>query len=114
MLKVNPKERPNVEDLLNLPYVSMRLREKALRNNIQHMRKKVEEMERKRAEAARLEKLIADKEKELSERERQVEEHERALAEMQRKKYSSGSSTTNPGTDLGNDSCIKHHQVRRV
>ena len=34
MLKQEPRERPNVEDLLNLPQVSMRLREKALRKNV--------------------------------------------------------------------------------
>lgn len=47
MLKLEPKERPNVEDLLNLPHVSMRLREKAHRKNMQHMRKKEEEVKRK-------------------------------------------------------------------
>lgn len=34
---------------------------------------------------------------------------ERAVQEMQRlKKYSGGGSSTTPGTDLGNDSCIKN------
>jgi len=47
MLQTEPKARPNVEDLLNLPHVSMRLREKALKKNMQHMRKKEEEVKRK-------------------------------------------------------------------
>ena len=37
MLKTDDKKRPNVEDLLNLPHVSMKLRERALHKNIQHM-----------------------------------------------------------------------------
>lgn len=44
MLKVEAAERPNVEDLLNLPHVSMRLRERALKRNLQHMKKKEEEI----------------------------------------------------------------------
>ena len=48
------------------------------------------------------------RERELEEKERQVEELERAVAEMQRlKKYSGGGSSTTPGTDLGNYSCMK-------
>jgi len=57
-----------------------------------------------------LEEAIREKERELMEREKRVEEQERAVQEMQRLKKNSsgdGSSTTNPGTDLGNDSCIK-------
>lgn len=50
MLKVEPKERPNVEDLLNLPHVSMRLREKALKKNMIHMKKKEEEVKKKEQE----------------------------------------------------------------
>jgi hypothetical protein len=34
MLKPDSKQRPNVEDLLNLPNVSIRLRERALKRNI--------------------------------------------------------------------------------
>jgi len=39
--------RPNVEDLLNLPHVSMRLRERALKRNLQHMKRKEEEVKKK-------------------------------------------------------------------
>lgn len=47
MLKPEPKDRPNVEDLLNLPHVSMKLREKALKKNVQHMKKKEDEVRKK-------------------------------------------------------------------
>jgi len=47
MLKVEPTDRPNVEDLLNLPHVSMRLRERALKRNLQHMKRKEEEVIKK-------------------------------------------------------------------
>jgi NIMA (never in mitosis gene a)-related kinase len=50
MLKPEPKERPNVEDLLNLPHVSMRLRERALKKNYQHMKKKEEDVLKKEQE----------------------------------------------------------------
>lgn len=79
MLKVEPKQRPNVEDLLNLPFVSMRLREKALRKNMQHMKKKEEEVKRKEQELKDREEEIAKREKEIEEKERQVEELERAV-----------------------------------
>jgi hypothetical protein len=47
MLQVEPEERPNVEDLLNLPHVSMRLRERALKRNLLHMKRKQEEVGKK-------------------------------------------------------------------
>ena len=43
-LKPDPKDRPNVEDLLNLPNVSVRLRERAYKRNIEHMKKKQDEI----------------------------------------------------------------------
>lgn len=44
MLKSEPKQRPNVEDLLNLPRVSIRLRERALKRKKIHIEKKSEEI----------------------------------------------------------------------
>ena len=46
MLQVEPTGRPDVEDLLNLPNVSMRLRERALRRNLQHTKRKEEDVKR--------------------------------------------------------------------
>lgn len=55
MLKPETKQRPNVEDLLNLPNVSIRLRERALKRNIEHMKKKNEEIEEQEAQMNRQE-----------------------------------------------------------
>ena len=70
MLQVEPTERPNVEDLLNLPHVSMRLRDRALKRNLQHMKRKEEEVIYKEEKLKK--KLIEfeAKEKETRERER--------------------------------------------
>lgn len=69
MLQTEAHERPNVEDLLNLPHVSMRLRERALKRNLQHMRRKEEEVDKKEQKLAQKAREIAQKEKELKERE---------------------------------------------
>lgn len=47
MLKLEAKLRPNVEDLLNLPHVSMKLRERALKKNLNFMKKTEEEVKKK-------------------------------------------------------------------
>lgn len=47
MLNVDPQNRPNVEDLLNLPNISMLLREKSLRKNMGSVKKKAEEVKKK-------------------------------------------------------------------
>ena len=79
MLKTEPKDRPNVEDLLNLPHVSMRLREKALKKNLQHMKRKEEEVGKKEVELTERETEVLRREQELEEKERQVDELERAV-----------------------------------
>lgn len=47
MLKVDPKQRPSVEDLLNLPNISMQLREKSLIKNSTTVKKKEEEVKQR-------------------------------------------------------------------
>lgn len=58
MLKTDPKQRPNVEDLLNLPHVSMRLRERALKKNMVHMKKKEDEVKKKESSLKEKEELL--------------------------------------------------------
>lgn len=105
MLQVEPQDRPDVEDLLNLPHVSMRLRERALKRNLQHTKRKEEEVKRQEEKLKTKREMIEAKEKELDEREGQVEALEkeveaiqRELAEKDRQKQSlirSAASRTN-------------------
>lgn len=77
MLKVDPKARPQVEDLLNLPAISMRLREKSLQKNLVHVKKKEEEVRKK-------EELLRQKEEALQAREDRIAEKEREIEELER------------------------------
>ena len=44
MLCQNPNERPNVDDLMNLPQISMRIREKKMQEVAHSIKKREEEM----------------------------------------------------------------------
>lgn len=70
MLQVEPADRPDVEDLLNLPHVSMRLRERALKRNLQHTKRKEDEVKRQEEKLKTKREVIETKEKELDDRER--------------------------------------------
>ena len=50
MIKKDPKERPSVEDLLNLPNVSIRLREKNMKKHMSQIDKVSKELEKKQKE----------------------------------------------------------------
>jgi serine/threonine protein kinase len=58
MISPDPKDRPSVEDLLNLPNISVRLREKALKKNMQQLQKQQQEIERKEKEMVEREAAI--------------------------------------------------------
>ena len=73
MLSTEPGDRPDVEDLLNLPHVSMRLRERALKRNLQHTKRKEDEVRRQEEKLQNKKATIQKKERELEEREEQIE-----------------------------------------
>jgi serine/threonine protein kinase len=79
MLKPDPKQRANVEDLLNVPHVSTILREKSLRQNVVTMKKREEEVKKKENFLKEKEEELNKREQELAEKERQIEEMERAV-----------------------------------
>lgn len=74
MIKTDPNERPNVEDLLNLPNVSIRLREKAQKNGQKQLSKKQLELEKKEQELKEFEMRLRDKEEQLNAQERKLKE----------------------------------------
>ena len=73
-LAYNQKERPNVEDLLNIPEISKRLREKRLKENQMILRKKEEEIAQKELELKTLEENLRRKEQNLIEEEEKIKE----------------------------------------
>jgi NIMA (never in mitosis gene a)-related kinase 2 len=76
MLNVDWNSRPSVDDLLSLPQVSLRLREKKLRENQISLKKKEEELKKKEAEIAQLEEENRLKRIELEERENKLKDLE--------------------------------------
>lgn len=68
MLCVDLNQRPTVDDLLNLPQVSLRIREKRLKDNQALFKKKAEEVAAKEEEINLLERQVAAKEQELERR----------------------------------------------
>ena len=92
MLHSEKEKRPSVEDLLNVPQVSLRLRENRLKETFARLKRKEEEMKAKEIKFVELEaELIKQKEeikaknRELEEKERIVQEKEREVEELRRK-----------------------------
>lgn len=104
MLHVEPGMRPNVEDLLNLPNISIKLREISLKKNFTSVKKKANDVKKKQEQLLKKEQELIDREKRIAQKEKEIEELERQIEEM--KKLKNNSSSTNAGTDQGNDSVI--------
>ena len=73
-LAFNQKERPNVEDLLNIPEISKRLREKRLKENHLILKKKEEEIAQKEQELKMLEENLRRREQNLTEEEEKIKD----------------------------------------
>lgn len=73
-LSINHKERPNAEDLLNIPEISRRLREKRLKENQNILKKKEEEISAKKKELSLLEENLKKREQALLEKEEAYKE----------------------------------------
>ena len=76
MLNIDSIIRPSVEDLLSLPQVSLRLREKKLRESQNMLKKKEEELKKKEAEIVQIEEENRKKRAEHEERENKLREIE--------------------------------------
>jgi NIMA (never in mitosis gene a)-related kinase 2 len=76
MINVDPSLRPSVDDLLNLPQVSLRLREKKLRESQLALKQKEEELKKREEEIVAIEEANKLKRGELLERENKLKEIE--------------------------------------
>mgnify|MGYP002622748365 CR=1 FL=1 len=72
-------ERPSVDELLNIPQISMRLRDKRLKETRAAIAKKEDELKRRIKELEELEMALKNRESELLYREAKLHEQERAL-----------------------------------
>ncbi len=85
MLRINPEERPTVDDLLNVPQISLRLREKRLKENYSVLKKKQEDVQRRETEIETKEKQVEKLRLAVEERKRVVESMEHHVAELKKK-----------------------------
>ena len=133
MLTVDYNERPSSEELLNIPQVSIRLREKRVKDTINKLRifeeklnnkdneqkEKEENLIKKENELIDKENYLIKKEKEILEKEKEIEEKEKSLYELEKKiknlSMSSGTAYTsskfqsnlsNFGSEINNNNVI--------
>jgi hypothetical protein len=84
MLSTNQDKRPSIEDLLNLPQVSLRLRERRLKDNMLKLKKFEDSLMQKETDLAEREKEIEAKLKSLNEREEKLKELEKKIFEKEK------------------------------
>ena len=95
MLNVNQHHRPSIEELLNVPQVSIRLREKRIKENLNKIKVYEETLKLKEEELKHKESMLECKEKELKEKEERLNEKEKTLNELN-KRVSSISTNNMP------------------
>lgn len=79
MLTVNPDKRPNSDELLNIPEVCIRLREKRINNYMSKIKSNEEKMLLKEKELAQREQEVMKKEQDISNKEAKFTERENTL-----------------------------------
>jgi len=98
MLKINPEERPKVDDLLKLPQIVLRMRESKLKDSYANLKKKEESVGKIMKELEEKEKVISEQHKKLDAREQELSLLENSLSKQQTK--CSGNTTSTNATDL--------------
>jgi len=83
ILTKDMNERPSVEELLNIPEISMRLREKRLKECKTMLKKKEEDCKKKVETLEQLEAELRAKESELKAKEQKLQEQERRIKEQE-------------------------------
>ena len=83
MLTVNYNDRPSSEDLLNIPQVCIRLREKRIKDTLYKLKMFEEKLNLRDKEQKEREDKLNDKEKNLKEKENELKEKENELKEKE-------------------------------
>lgn len=83
MLAPEKEKRPAVEDLLNIPQISLRLREKRVKEFYSKIKKREEDMKAKELKFVELEAQILKQAEELKTKDKQLEEKDKLLKEKE-------------------------------
>ena len=83
MLLPDQEKRPSVDELLNIPHISMRLREKRMKDSFSKLKKREEEVRVKETKIVELEKQLLEFKEELQAKNKALEEKEALFKSMQ-------------------------------
>lgn len=115
MLKLEQEKRPSIEALVSLPQISLRLRERKVKEHYSMVKKKEEEVRKREEEVSKREETIAKREaefaikiQELEIKTQQLEEMEKRINEM--KDTSKNHSITNSFDPTSYDKLMRTHQ----
>lgn len=115
MLKLEQEKRPSIEELVSLPQISLRLRERKVKEHYSMVKKKEEEVKKREEEVLKREENIAKKEADFAIKEqeleikfKQFEEMEKRMVEM--KETSKNQSITNSFDPTSYDKLMRNHQ----
>lgn len=89
MLSVDQERRPSIEDLLNLPQISLRLRERRLKDNMIKLKKFEESLKEREIELDERFRNLEEREKELENKKEQLKILEKKLLEKEKNTSSS-------------------------
>jgi NIMA (never in mitosis gene a)-related kinase len=105
MLCVNPDRRPSVEDLLTIPQVAMRIKEKRVRDRLSQIKQTETDLQKKEEDLKQLEGSLSKKEEELRQLEQRIQgmEKKTAAATTQFSMYSQLEDQEDSGNSYGND-----------
>eukprot|EP00831_Metopus_contortus_P027129 TRINITY_DN22905_c0_g1_i1.p1 TRINITY_DN22905_c0_g1~~TRINITY_DN22905_c0_g1_i1.p1 ORF type:complete len:206 (-),score=27.46 TRINITY_DN22905_c0_g1_i1:39-656(-) len=94
MLRINSDERPSVDQLLTLPLISLRIKEKELKENYSLIRKREEEFNQKLKEVEKKFKEINIREKQLAKQEENLKSLEHSLTDQHKNSKNSTESSS--------------------
>ena len=100
MLRVHSEERPSVDDLLNVPQISLRIREKRFKENQRVLQKKKEEFEKKEMQIIAKEKVVKNLEGIIKCKREELKKIENRVKRLKSTKHITYNATTDINLEL--------------
>jgi len=88
MLNLDSEKRPSAEDLLKIPQIAMRIKEKKLRDKLSQVKQIEEEIRKKEEDLKKLESYVEQKEKKLNLAESKLIKSEKQIAYVEKENFS--------------------------